>query len=348
MAPSVRRLFTDGKFSTPDGRARFVAVRQEGPAVPVSGRYPIVLNTGRLRDQWHTMTRTGAVPRLMAHAPAPVIELAPADAAANDLTDGGFAQIRSAQGTAVAQVRVATEQAPGAAFLSMHWNGQFSAQATAGVLVNADTDPWSGQPELKHTPVAITRLVMRWSGFLLSRRSFRPTGLIHWSKRAVAGGWLYELAGPEPAGDGILLARRLIDALPREGAIEYADVRRGLFRAGLADAAGALTECLYVGPADAQAERSWLLALFAARQPLSDSDRRALLSGRPPLAMPSEGQIVCSCFQVGRDRIAEAVRREHIADVAALGRRLQCGTNCGSCLPELREIIAHERRLAAE
>jgi assimilatory nitrate reductase catalytic subunit len=342
-----KRLFSDGRFSTSDGRARFIAVRQEGPAVPVSGRYPIVLNTGRLRDQWHTMTRTGAVARLMAHVPAPVIELAPSDAAANDLSDGGFAQIRSAQGTAVAQVRIATEQAPGAAFLSMHWNNQFAAQATAGVLVNADTDPWSGQPELKHTPVAMTPLIMRWSGFLLSRRSFRPTGFIHWSRRAVTGGWLYEIAGPEPASDGILLARRLLDALPREDAIEYADARRG-FRAGLTDAAGALTECLYVGPADAQAERTWLLALFAARQPLSDADRHALLSGRPPVAMPTEGPIVCSCFQVGHARIAETVRREHIADVAALSRRLQCGTNCGSCLPELREIVAHERRLAAE
>ena len=343
-----QRLFVDGLFSTSDGRARFVAVRQEGPAVPVSGRYPVVLNTGRLRDQWHTMTRTGMVPRLMAHAPAPMIEVAPSDAAANDLTDGGFAQIRSVQGTAVAQVRVTADQAAGAAFLSMHWNSQFSAQSTAGPLVNADVDPWSGQPELKHTPVAIVPLAMHWSGFLLSRRSVRPTGLIHWSKRAIAGGWLYELAGPEPACDGILLARRLIDALPREGAIEYADARRGLFRAGLTDIGGCLTECLFVGPADAQAERDWLLALFAARRPLSDADRRALLSGRTPVAMVSEGCIVCSCFQVGRARIAETVRRERIADVAALGRRLQCGTNCGSCLPELREIIAHERRLAAE
>ncbi|HEV8391981.1 MAG TPA: molybdopterin-dependent oxidoreductase [Dongiaceae bacterium] len=343
-----QRLFDGGAFSTADGGARFVAVRQEGPAVPVGERYPIVLNTGRLRDQWHTMTRTGAVPRLMAHAPAPMIEIAPSDAAANDLTEGSFARIRSAQGTAVAQVRVTADQAPGAAFFSMHWNSQFAAQATAGLLVNADADPWSGQPELKHTPVAIAPLAMRWSGFLLSRRSFRPTGLIHWSKRAVAGGWLYELAGPEPASDGVLLARRLLDASPREGAIEYADPRRGLFRAGLTDGAGRLTECLYVGPAEAQAERDWLLGLFAARQPLSDADRRALLSGRAPVAMPSEGRIVCSCFQVGRKRIAETVRCERIADVATLGLRLQCGTNCGSCLPELRDIIAHERRLAAE
>ena len=164
----------------------------------------------------------------------------------------------------------------------------------------------------------------------------------------MAGGWLYELAGPEPAGDGILLARRLLDALPREAAIDYADARRGLFRAGFTDASGRVDGMPLCRPADAQAERSWLLALFAARQPLSEVDRRALLSGRPPVAMPSAGRIVCSCFQVGRDRIVEAIRRERIADAAALGRRLQCGTNCGSCLPELREIIAHERRLAAE
>jgi len=343
-----QRLFEDGKFPTPDGRARFVAVRQEGPAAQVSARYPIVLNTGRLRDQWHTMTRTGLVPRLMAHAPTPTVDVSPADAATFDLSDSDFAQIRSAHGTAIAQVRVTMDQAPGAAFLSMHWSSQFSAQSVAGLLVNPDTDPWSGQPELKHTPVAITPLKMRWAGFLLSRRSIGPTGLVHWSKRAVTRGWLYELAGPEPTTDGILLARRLLDGLPRGDAIEYLDARRGVFRAAFADSAGRLTDCLFIGPSDSQVERDWLLALLAERRPLSDNDRRALLSGRASVAVPPEGRIVCSCFQVGIDRIAGTIRRERIADTAALGRRLQCGTNCGSCLPELREIIAHERLLAAE
>jgi assimilatory nitrate reductase catalytic subunit len=343
-----QRLFDAGRYATPDERARFVAVRQEGPAVRVSGRYPLVLNTGRLRDQWHTMTRTGAVPRLAAHAPAPTIDLSPADAATLDLSDGAFAWIQSAQGTAIAQVRVTGDQPAGAAFLSMHWSRRFAAQSVAGILVNADTDPWSGQPELKHTPVAIMPLKMRWAGFLLSRRSIVPTGLVHWSKRAVTGGWLYELAGPEPASDGVLLGRRLLEGLPREGAIEYHDARRGVFRAAFADSTGRLSDCLFVGPSDAKAERDWLFMLLAEDRPLSEDDRRALLSGRAPSAMPSQGPIVCSCFLVGRDRIAETVRRERIADAAALGRRLQCGTNCGSCLPELREIIAHERLLAAE
>ncbi|WP_119304169.1 nitrate reductase [Dongia deserti] len=343
-----QRLFADGRYSTPDGRARFVAVRQEGPAVPLSGRYPIALNTGRLRDQWHTMTRTGAVPRLMAHAPAPAIDVSPQDATSLGLSDGDCARVQSAQGSAVAPVRITMDQRPGTAFLSMHWSNVFAAEAAAGPLVNPDNDPWSGQPELKHTPISIVPLKMRWAGFLLSRHSIKPTGLVHWSKRAVVGGWLYELAGPEPTSDGILLARRLFDGPRDEGAIEYRDTRRGIFRAAVTDSAGRLAGCLFVGPADFVHERDWLLALLAEGRPLSDADRRALLSGRSATATPSEGRVVCSCFQVGLNRIVDMVQRERIADVAALGRRLQCGTNCGSCLPELREIIAHERPLAAE
>lgn len=345
---SAGRLFSNGRFSTPDGRARFVAVRQEKSAVPANDRYPVVLNTGRLRDQWHTMTRTGLVPRLMAHAPVPTVDVAPQDAASLGLLDGDLARVRSAQGSAVVPVRITEDQRPGTTFLSMHWSSGFAAECAAGPLVNSDTDPWSGQPGLKQTPVSIVPVRKRWAGFLLSRRSLRPTGLVYWSKCAVAGGWLYELAGPEPTSDGILLARRLLDARTRAGAIEYHDARRGFFRAAFIDPADRLADCLFVGPSDFRQEREWLLALLAENRPLSNEDRRALLSGRAPTAMPSQGRVVCSCFQVGRDCIVETIRRERIAEVGALGRRLQCGTNCGSCLPELREIIAHERILVAE
>jgi len=342
------RLFADGRFSTPDRRARFVAVRQEAAAIAPGGDYPIVLNTGRARDQWHTMTRTGLVPRLTAHAPAPMVELAPADAARLGLTDYDFAEVRSRHGSVIRRLRVSADQTPGTAFMTMHWTDQFAARSIVGSVVNPTTDPWSGQPELKHTPVAIAPVKMGWAGFLVSRRALRPKGLVHWSKRAIDGGWLYHLAGPEPAADGILLARRLLDGLPRDGAIEYHDARRGTFRAAYVDPSGSLTDCLFVGRPELQADDGWLVALLAQARPLADADRRALLSGRVPLDTVGEGRIVCSCFQVGLGRIAAAVRHEGIADTAALGRRLQCGTNCGSCLPELREIIAYERCLAAE
>ena len=277
-----------------------------------------------------------------------MIDLANTDAAKQGVGDGDLVEIRSTYGTAIRRARVTDEQVPGSAFMAMHWTDQYTARSVVGALVNPTTDPWSGQPELKHTPISIRSLKTGWAGFLISRRALRPTGFVHWSKRAIAGGWLYHLTGPEPTADGILLARRLIDTLPRDGAIEYHDIRRGTFRSAFADSGGRLTDCLFVGRSELQFDPAWLIALLAEDRPLRDADRRALLSGRAPLDAVSEGRIVCSCFQVGIDRIAAAVRNEGLADTAALGRRLQCGTNCGSCLPELRGIIADERRFAAE
>ncbi|TIV92557.1 MAG: nitrate reductase, partial [Mesorhizobium sp.] len=146
------RLFGDGRFPTPDGRARFVAVRQEATAFSVDADYPLALNTGRLRDQWHTMTRTGNVPRLMANAPEPAVDLHPADAAARHLKDGDLAHLSTRFGFVRARVRVSNAQRRGHAFLPMHWSGQFAARAAAGLLSSPVTDPHSGQPELKHIP----------------------------------------------------------------------------------------------------------------------------------------------------------------------------------------------------
>ena len=181
------RLLGDGRFPTPDGRARFVPVRQEGPALAADAAFPIVLNTGRLRDQWHTMTRTGNVPRLMANAPEPVIDLNPADAGAMMLADGDLAHISSPYGWARAKVRTTPGQRKGQAFLPMHWSGNFAASAAAGSLSAPITDAYSGQPELKNVPVRIARETTNWAGVLITRRDLRPTGFVHWSR--AAGRW---------------------------------------------------------------------------------------------------------------------------------------------------------------
>ncbi|KGM30081.1 molybdopterin oxidoreductase family protein, partial [Inquilinus limosus] len=116
------RLFADGRFPTPDGRARFVPVRHRPPAHRPDRDRPMLLNTGRLRDQWHTMTRTGAVPRLAANSPEPAVELHPDDARRHNLAEGDLARLRSGWGRALARVRITPDQAPGQAFLAMHWN----------------------------------------------------------------------------------------------------------------------------------------------------------------------------------------------------------------------------------
>ncbi|MDQ6432810.1 molybdopterin-dependent oxidoreductase [Mesorhizobium sp. LHD-90] len=341
------RLLADGRFPTPDGRARFVAVRQEGPALPLGAAFPMALNTGRSRDQWHTMTRTGRVPRLMANAPEPAVEMHPADAAARNLRDGDLARVESRYGGARAKVRVTDAQRRGEAFLPMHWSGRFSANAAAGPLSSPLADPFSGQPELKHVPVRISREPIEWAGVLITRRDIRPTGLVHWSRAAVAGGWAYELAGTEPPDQGILLARTLIAGVPRDRLIDYTDRKGVMFRAAATDAEGRLAEALLVGRPGQLPERDWLLALLASGEPLSPLDRRALLSGRAPVPAPSVGRIVCSCFNVGVNQIAGAVSAG-CRSVEDVGKALNAGTNCGSCRSEIRAVLAASSLQAAE
>jgi assimilatory nitrate reductase catalytic subunit len=341
------RLLADGRFPTGDGRARFVAVRQEGPALSADAAYPLALNSGRLRDQWHTMTRTGRVPRLSAHTPEPVVDLHPADAAAEKLADGDLVRLSTRYGFARAKARLSTAQKPGQVFLPMHWSGRFAANAGAGTLATPIADPFSGQPELKHVPVRITKEIVAWEGVFVSRRDLRPTGFVHWSRRAIDGGWLYTLAGTEKPDEGILLARSLLNAYRRDELVEYTD-RRGLsYRAAALDATGAVAEILLVAGPGLVPAYDWLLSLLASRRPLTKDDRLALLSGRSPAATPVVGRIVCACFNVGINQLAAAVAAGW-ASLDQIGAKLSAGTNCGSCRPEIRSIIDAARIHAAE
>jgi assimilatory nitrate reductase catalytic subunit len=341
------RLFAEGGFPTPDGRARFVAVRHRPPAHRPDRDRPMLLNTGRLRDQWHTMTRTGAVPRLAANSPEPAVELHPDDARRHGLAEGDLARLKSGWGRALARVRITPDQAPGQAFLAMHWNDRFTADCVAGRIASPAVDPVSGQPELKHTPVAIERVALGWEGFLVSRRRMRPTGLVYWTRRAAAGCQIYTLGGPEPPADGIILGRSLLAPVQDRQVIEFADARRGLFRLATLEE-GRLAECLFVAPPGRLPDPEWLLARFAAETPaLDEADRRALLSGRAPAGAPAEGRIVCACLGVGLERILRTLREGQGIGVRELGALLGAGTNCGSCVPELKEIVAHAALPAA-
>ncbi|MBN9552100.1 MAG: molybdopterin-dependent oxidoreductase, partial [Alphaproteobacteria bacterium] len=341
------RLFGDGRFPTPDGRARFVPVRQEATAFTVDADYPLALNTGRLRDQWHTMTRTGTVPRLMANAPEPAVDLHPADAAAHRLKEGDLAHLSTRFGFVRAKIRVTDTQRRGQVFMPMHWSGHFAAKAAAGLLSSPITDPHSGQPELKHVPARIARENTGWAGVLITRRDLRPTGFVHWSRHAVEGGWVYELTGTEPPDQGILLARKLLGVQRQDQLLEYTD-RRGLaYRAAAIDDAGAMAEALLVAVPDQLPARDWLVSLLATRQPLSTTDRHALLSGRSPVPMPAIGPVVCACFHVGANQVASAVAAG-CDSLEAIGSTLRAGTNCGSCRSEIRAIIDARHAQAAE
>src|SRR5262249_4221965 len=183
-----RRFFADGGFFTPDRQARFVA--PEAPALhqATSDAFPFRLNTGRVRDQWHTMTRSGASPRLALHSPEPFVEISPADARACGLAAGGFARVATQHGAAVLQVVVRQGRARGSVFAPIHWRAAPASSARIGDLVAPATDPHSGQPEAKATPAAISAVAFASRGFALTRRPVALPPATWWAKVAVPGG----------------------------------------------------------------------------------------------------------------------------------------------------------------
>jgi assimilatory nitrate reductase catalytic subunit len=175
----VPRLFTDGRFAHADGKARLVPVRQRPPAHAPAERYPFVLNTGRIRDQWHTMTRTGRAPSLAEHLPEPFVDLHPHDVLALGVREGELARVRTRWGSMVARVRTSGEIARGTVFVPMHWNDVYASEARVGALVNPAVDPISGEPEFKHTPAAVEPFPVEWHGVLFARRPI-ATGDADW------------------------------------------------------------------------------------------------------------------------------------------------------------------------
>ncbi|MEX2575182.1 MAG: nitrate reductase [Halofilum sp. (in: g-proteobacteria)] len=210
-----RRLFANGVFPTADGRARLVAVSARPPENAPDANYPLVLNTGRVRDHWHTMTRTGKSARLSNHVSEPFVGVHPQDAQVSGIADGGLATLATAWGRMTARVTVDEGQRRGAVFAPIHWTRQYASAGRVGALVNPARDPLSGEPEFKHTPVRVTPFEAGWYGFLLAREGLdiaHAPGPEYWVRIKGERFWRYELAGRDAPGDWAPWARRVLGA----------------------------------------------------------------------------------------------------------------------------------------
>jgi len=329
------RLFGDGHFSHPDGKARFIAAAPRAPVHAPGREFPLVLNTGRLRDQWHTMTRTGKSPRLAGHAPEPFVDLHPHDALLAGVREGELARVSSRWGAMVARVAHGGGIARGSAFVPIHWNGQTASDARVGALVNPEVDPVSGEPEFKHTPVRIEPFGVAWFGFILSRHDLNLERVAHWTRVRGSGFVRYELGGREPVTPD--MARALLGAAEDADWIEYQDKSEGMLRAALV-VDGRLEACLFVSRRPDLPARAWLGELFAQPE-LSGRERATLLAGRAPTQGPDPGPIVCSCFGIGRSTICAAIKKQGLTTPAEVTACLRAGGNCGSCLPEIKTLL---------
>jgi assimilatory nitrate reductase catalytic subunit len=337
------RFFGGGGFFTPDRKARLVAVEQPAPRENVSAKFGLRLNTGRIRDQWHTMTRSGLSPRLGAHLPEPFVEVHPDDVTNAGLVDGGFARVSSPYGACVLKVIVSEGQRRGSLFAPIHWSDATASSARVGELVTPATDSFSGQPENKATPVAITPVAFAYRGFALARRPLPMPAETWWSRVSVSNGAGVLFASNEKPAFWREHARTLFGA-DAEFA-EYADELRQGFRVA-AFVEGRLIGCLFVGPADTAPHWDGIKTLFET-EALGDAQRRAVLSGKSTSGLADPGPVVCACFGVGLNTIRNAIATG-ASSAEEIGKALRAGTNCGSCLPELRKIVGVAKVMATE
>jgi assimilatory nitrate reductase catalytic subunit len=332
----VRRLFADGRFYTDSGRARFVPTQPRAPEHATDDEFPLILNTGRVRDHWHTMTRTGQSARLSGHNPEPFVQVHPADAARCGLRVGDLAEVRSADARIVVRVDITDAVRRGELFVPMHWSNQTASAARVGALIPPVTDPISGQPELKYAPVSLRRYAPAWYGFALSRTPLTVTDCAYVARAKGQGYWRHELAGESLPASWSEWASAVLG--PLEERIELSDAYAGRYR-GARVTGDRLQACLFVSTDTALPSRGWLGGLFADDH-LNDAARLGILAGKAPKGAHEAGPVICSCFSVGRTTLVRAIRTQELISTDQIGRALQAGTNCGSCVPELKALLA--------
>jgi assimilatory nitrate reductase catalytic subunit len=349
-----RRLYDDGAFPTASGRARFHATPYRPVAEATDARYPLHLNTGRLRDQWHGMSRTGLVARLYAHVDTPWLGMSVADMARRKLRDGDLVRIKSRRGSLIVKVRASDELRTGQVFLPMHWGSRFMAGPGVNGLTLGAVDPLSGQPELKHAAIQVERVDLPYRRVLVrvgegaallerAREFFHhfdyATATLTGRERSVL---VFEAASPGPLPEALVQAMDAAFGLDDPvSTMSYQDARRGVWKKALVEN-GIVTGARLSGET---AAGEWLKQMIASAAPALEVREWILAPvARPPAGRRERGRIVCNCLDVAEDEIVAAVAGG--ADLTALQRTLKCGTECGSCVPELKRLLAVHRKAA--
>jgi assimilatory nitrate reductase catalytic subunit len=350
------RLYEDCRFATANGRARFALVRHRMTAEKIDARFPLALNTGRLRDQWHGMSRTGTVARLFNHAGEPRLSMNSRDMASRRLKDGDVVRLKSRRGELIVRIEASAQIRAGQAFMPMHWGSQFMGGAGVNALTLADFDPVSKQPELKHAAIEVEALDLPYRVVAMRRIDAAMSERVDALREALQpllnafdyatltlGGrdnavvMLHGYAAAPITETVLDTLDRLFDLADPGRTMRYVDARRRVEKAALVDAGMVQSVCLsgetvaqdwlknmMVEGAPAEAVRAWILAPVAS----------------PPRGSFNRGRIICNCLDVAETEIQGVLAGG--AGLAQLQQQLKCGTECGSCLPELKRMCAQQ------
>lgn len=331
VAPGLAKKVSERPFFTPEGKAQFFAIEPIAPNSPAE----LVVNSGRLRDQWHTMTRTGKVERLARHRDFFEVQIHPEDAAANGVSAGDVVELHNDLGRIVALAALDSTVPPGQAFTPIHWNDQFTAHGCINALQPSITDPVSRQPQSKFTGAALKPLPIRSWAYVYSRRPEALSDVTYWSRVATKQGYLV-LVADERTPEA--LQAQLVDTfgLVLDDCVLYCDPETLDFRLINVVAGEVSYAMFHAGAKKDLPDKGW----FDTMAEMPEADSLQLLAGSDASGAP-QGTLICSCWEVSEERITEAIRGG-AHTVQALGEKLRCGTQCGSCVPELRACLRAE------
>ncbi len=335
-----RRMFTDNLFFTESKKAQFIAVTHQLPQGVCSAEYPLLLNSGRIRDHWHSMTRTGLSSRLSAHISEPFITINAQEAQNHHLQSGDLVQVKSASGEALVRASIASSMGNQQAFMPIHWNETNAKKANICTLIPAYTDQHSGQPEFKATPIKIEKWAYNSEALFLSRVPLELTEFDYWVQQKVSKGYLYRIADK-------MLAPQLKDKLvtfitdTKGKNLNYShsdEQHTPLYR--YANVQNQQITCAYIVAHNLQQQSlDWMEHLFASA--LDGNIERAIISGVIEGKL-AEGKIICACKQVGENTLKDAIRATPSPTTEKIGECTQAGTGCGSCVADIEQMIAVE------
>jgi assimilatory nitrate reductase catalytic subunit len=353
------RLYEDGIFPTANGRAKFVNAAYQPVAEPIDMRYPFRLTTGRLRDQWHGMSRTGTVAQLFAHASEPAVLMSPLDMERRFLKNGDLVHVTSRRGSQILPAVSSDDMRAGQAFIGMHWGEEYlsgrgsGGEGSCGVntLTVPAFDPYSKQPELKHAAVKILKTELPWRfvifGWVSEEKALALQAALRPPMRRFAYasctlfgrdrvGVLFRAADDYAATQEITSKIEAEFGLVGAEVLRYDDTKRGNARRMLVKD-GRLSAVALAG--DTSAEH-WLRDYLENEQPVAKLGRLLLMpSNQAPQGFKARGRIVCTCFNVAESEIMAALPAGPTCSLDDLQRKLKCGTNCGSCVPELKKMV---------
>ncbi len=366
----TKRFFSNGGFYTADGKANFIAVTSEDlantnakaddekhlRAIALANRSRanqhtvdqgegasrlFNLNTGRIRDQWHTMTRTGISARLSAHLGEPFVEINPSDARDLNIQSASIVDVFSPYGTTRLRALVTDRVAVNEVFVPMHWTDRFASSGRVNVMVHARHDPVSGQPALKNQQVTLAASAMRTYGFMITRT--KPSWLTqdYWAVARAEQGWKAEFASARsPLQVMSDMVQRAELSQPDTEMIRFDDVQQSVYRVCWFDGNHRLRRAVFLAAEPVQLARQAIVSMFD-HEFENTKDRLAVVSGAGLSTSEDVGAIICSCMQVGAKTIQLAIS-SGCDTVQSVGDCSGAGTQCGTCRSEIHRMLGDQ------